>query len=65
MFTQEQIHFMESLGLLLDFSNLSDEDYVRIEDTVGDAYTAEVENHKSEVTHVISLCEEILNKLGQ
>lgn len=64
MFNQEQIHFMENLGLHLDFSNLSDDDCVRIEDIVGDAYTEEVENHKSEVTPVISLCEEILNKLG-
>lgn len=64
MFTKEQIAFMRSIGLKLDFSNLSSEDYVQIEETVGDVYTAEVQEHEKEVTSNILLCEAILDKLG-
>lgn len=55
---------MESIGLNLDFSCLSDADYVQIEDVVGDRYTSEAQEHESEITPVILLCEAILDKLG-
>lgn len=64
MFTKEQIAFMESIGLNLDFSRLSEADYVQIEDAVGDRYTAEVQEHESGMTRAILLCEAILDKLG-
>lgn len=64
MFTKEQIAFMRSIGLNMDFSRLSGSDYVKIEDAVGDKYTAEVQEHESEITPVILLCEAILDKLG-
>ncbi|MCI8623761.1 MAG: hypothetical protein HFG26_08875 [Provencibacterium sp.] len=64
MFTKEQIAFMKSIGLNLDFSHLSEADYVQIEDAVGDRYTAEVQEHESKITPVILLCEGILDKLG-
>lgn len=63
MFTEDQISFMQGIGLKMDFSNLSDEDYIRIEDVVGDVYTAEVQEHENETTPVILLCEAILGKL--
>lgn len=55
---------MKSIGLNLDFSRLSEADYVQIEDAVGDRYTAEVQEHESKITPVILLCEGILDKLG-
>lgn len=64
MFTEEQIAFMRSIGLELDFSSLSGEDYVQIEDRVGDVYTAEVQKHEEEATSVILMCESVLDRLG-
>ena len=55
---------MESIGLNLDFAHLSTADCVQIEDVVGNRYTAEVQEHESEMTPVILLCEAILDKLG-
>ena len=63
MFKKEQISFMRGIGLNLDFSNLSSEDYVQIEEIVGDVYTAEVQEHEKEVTPTVLLCESILDKL--
>lgn len=56
---------MKNIGLNLDFSRLSEADYVQIEDTVGDRYTAEVQEHEGEITPAILLCEGILDKLGR
>lgn len=64
MFTQEQIAFMKSIGLEMNFSDLSEEDYIRIEDAVGDVYTAEAQEHENETTSVILLCEAILGQLA-
>lgn len=36
MFSDEQIEYMQGLGLNFDFSNLSDDEWIAIEDTVGD-----------------------------
>ena len=41
MFSQKQIEFMKSIGLDMNFLRLSDDDYCKIEDTVGDIYTEE------------------------
>lgn len=65
MFTKEQLAFMKRIGLDLDFTHLSEADYVKIEDRVGDVYTAEVQEHESEITAEIMLCEAILDKLGR
>jgi len=54
---------MKSIGLNLNFSRLSEADYVQIEDAVGDRYTEEVQENESEITPVILLCEAILDKL--
>lgn len=63
MFSVEQIKYMQSIGLNLDFSHLSDEDYVLIEEKVGDAYNEEALDHEHEVTPTISICEAILASL--
>lgn len=65
MFLPEQIEFMKRLGLQMDFSHLSDEDYCRIEDIVGDAYTEAAQEHPNEATDKILMCESILDALPQ
>jgi len=39
MFTKKEISLMKRLGLKFDFNNLSDEEWGKIEDTVGDHLT--------------------------
>lgn len=63
MFTKEQISFMEGIGLKLDFSALSDDDYIQIEEKVGDAYTSEAQQ-TDEPTETIRMCESILDMLS-
>jgi len=66
MFTDKQIEFMRNIGLYLDFSNLSGDDYVLIEDKVGDIYNSAVldaedgTKDRLEVMPTILMCEEIL-----
>jgi len=64
MFTKEQVSFMEGIGLKLDFSALSDNDYIKIEEKVGDAYTSEAQR-TNKPTPTILMCESILDKLSE
>lgn len=36
MFTEKQIAYMKSIGLNLNFNHLSGDDWIKIEDTIGD-----------------------------
>lgn len=63
-FNDKQIEFMKSLGLDLDFNNLSDDDYCEIEDVVGDKYTWESVEHPDRVTKIMIMCESILDSLA-
>ncbi|ANU42196.1 hypothetical protein ADH75_02945 [Flavonifractor plautii] len=65
MFSQKQVEFMKSIGLDMDFLRLSDDDYCKIEDTVGDIYTEEAQEHPDEVTEKILICESILDMLSE
>lgn len=63
MFSEKQKEFMETLGLNLDFNNLSDDDYVLIEDTVGDELVYEGLDINYEPTSIGKMCESILDLL--
>jgi len=63
MFSQQQIEFMKEVGLDFDFQNLSDEEYVQIEDVVGNIYTSELQAHEKETTETVLMCESILDRL--
>ena len=59
MFTPEQIAFMKSIGLDLDFDNPDDDSWVEIEDRVGDMLV-----YYGEYNKVGSLmCESIFDKI--
>ena len=62
MFDLNEIRLMNKIGLTLDFSFLSDDDLVKIEDVVGDFYTKEAQKTDT-ATKEILLCESILDKL--
>ena len=62
-FTDEEIHLMESLGLDLDFKNLSDDDWGIIEDTVGDYLVMSTLDENQEPTEESQICYAILDKI--
>ena len=67
IFNSEQIKFMQSLGLNFDYNNLSDEDYVMIEDVVGNKYTFGGVDWNNDYTpnEVGLMCESILDILSE
>lgn len=64
MFNQKQKEFLKSLGLNLDFDNLSDDDLVLIEDTVADKLQRSGFSANNEPTSSGKMCESILDKLA-
>lgn len=64
MFNEQQIKFMRSLGLNFDFEHLSVDDYVRIEEVVGEKLQKSGFNENYDITAVGKLCESILDRLG-
>lgn len=63
MFNQEQILYMQSIGLHLDFDHLSGEDFATIEDTVADCLQKVGFDKDHNVTPEGTLCESILDAL--
>lgn len=63
MFSEKQKEFMKSLGLKLDFNNLSDDDYVLIEEVVGDELVYEGLDDNYDATTIGKMCESILDLL--
>ena len=64
MFGKKQKDFIQSLGLKLDFDNLSDDDLVKIEDAVADKLQRSGFDANNESTSVGKMCESILDKLA-
>ena len=63
MFSEEQIFFMKSLGLELDFENLSDDDWSSIEDVVADKLEVSGFDENYNITPIGTMCESILDLL--
>ena len=63
-FTKEEIEFMKSLGLNFDFNNLSDDEWVAIEDTVGDELTLNGLDQYYNPNEIGKMCYRILDKLN-
>ena len=62
-FTKKQIKFMHSIGLRMDFNNLSDEDWVHIEETVADYLETKCFDKDYNPTEDGLMCESILDNL--
>ena len=62
MFNAREIQLMKRLGLKLDYFSLSDDDLVKIEETVGDFYAQESQKTDGAM-EILLLCEDILYKL--
>ncbi len=63
MFTENQIKFMQLLGIEADFDNLSDDELVQIEERVGNELQRAGFGIDNAITDTGKLCESILDKL--
>lgn len=61
MFSEKQIDFMKELGLELNFDNLSDDEWVQIEERVADELEYRGFDDNYNVTQRGKMCEEILD----
>ena len=64
VFTEKQIDFMRSIGLSFDFNNLSDDEYVEIEEQVGDWLQLHgIAPSGDDVNEIGLMCESVLDAL--
>lgn len=64
MFNKAQKEFINRYVQGIDFSKeLTDDDYIKIEDMIGDIYTEEAQNNPREVSDLAKMCESILDAL--
>ena len=63
MFTSEEVSFMKKIGLSIDPLNISDEEYVDIEEKVSSHLQADGLDENYNPTIDGKMCEEILDKL--
>ena len=63
-FTDKQIEFMREIGIKSNFDNLSDDDYIEIEEKVGDKLQISGFNKNNEITKIGKMCESILDLMN-
>lgn len=63
MFDKEEIAYMKAIGLNFDFGNLSDDEFVEIEDTVGDRLVCFGLEEDYALNNEGIMCKTILSKL--
>lgn len=64
MFSEKQIQFMLSIGLNLDFYQLKEEDYIKIEDAISESLQISGFDAQYNTTEIGKMCESILDKLS-
>ena len=64
MFSEKQIQFMLSIGLNLDFHQLKEDDYIKIEDAVSEKLQISGFDEQYNTTETGKMCESILDKLS-
>ena len=63
MFTKEEIAFMRSLGLNFNFNELSDDEWIQIEETIGDKLSLSGLDENYNPNSIGKICESILGKI--
>lgn len=61
MFSNKQIDFMKSIGISVDSDNLSDNDFIKIEDAVSEKLQKSGFNKDDKITELGEMCESILD----
>ncbi|MCM1112584.1 MAG: hypothetical protein NC399_04960 [Muribaculum sp.] len=64
MFSDKQIEFMKSIGVSVDFNNLSDNAFVKIEDIVSEKLQKSGFDREDKITEIGIMCESILDMLS-
>ena len=64
-FDEEQIEFMKKIGIDVDFDNLSDDDFVFIEENVANEYEIRGLDQDYNPTETGKMCESILDILNE
>lgn len=62
-YNNNQIEFMKKIGISIDFNNISDEDYVEIEEKVSDYLQKKGFNEDYSPNKEGKMCESILDML--
>ena len=65
MFDKKEIDFMKSIGLNFNFDDLTDDNYLEMEETVGDTMCFKGLDEDYEPNEIGLLCLSILNKLAE
>lgn len=65
MFTEKQVAFIQSLGLEVDFNNLSDDNLIQIEESVANELQRSGFDISDNITDVGEMCESILDTLAE
>lgn len=65
MFTEKQVAFIQSLGLEVDFNNLSDDNLIQIEESVANELQQSGFDISDNITDVGEMCESILDTLAE
>ena len=63
MFNEKQIEYMKSIGLNMNFDNLSDDDLIKIEDVVSERLQVVGFDEDDKITTDGKMCESILDEL--
>lgn len=63
IFTSEEILFMKDIGLEINFSEPSDDDWVRVEEVIGDKLVLSGFDENYEPNDVGIMCENIIDKI--
>lgn len=64
MFSEKQIEFMKSIGISVDFNNLSDNELISIEDRVSEKLQKSGFDEENKITETGTICESILDLLS-
>ena len=65
MFNEKQINFIKSLGLEVDFNNLTDDNLAKIEEAVADEIQQSGFDINDNITDAGEMCESILDDLAE
>lgn len=64
MFSKKQVEFMKSIGIDIDYENISDNDMEKIEDVISQTLQESGFDKDYNITEIGKMCESILDNLS-
>lgn len=65
MFSDVQMNFLNSIGLKFNYANLLDDDYIIIEEVIGDKLAISGFDKDYKINEIGVICESILDELSK